>query len=119
MIGKVIRLIIVALVVHALWKGTPVYWRYIQFQDQVKETARFAGARSEQEILERVVALAADRGIALTRESIAVHKRLDYTAIELAYVENVEVLPRYHYPWEFTISVEGRPLRPTTAYQVR
>jgi hypothetical protein len=103
---RLIQIAVAALIIHAMWRTVPVYWTYVNFRDDVRETARFAGARREAQILDRVMEIAAERKVPVAREAVEVRQTADHTYIDLAYVERLEILPRYFYPWEFKVNVD-------------
>ena len=104
---KLIQLLIVVLIAHAGWRVGPVYWRYVTFRDHVSEAVKFSGARPEDELLDRIVELAAAGRVPVAREAVQVRRVADHTYLDLAYVEPLELLPRYFYPYEFKISVDA------------
>jgi hypothetical protein len=118
MVRTVVKLAIAALVVHAVWKVSPVYLDYVKFRDELTETARRTGARRENEILERVMEVATSMEIPVTREAVRVRKDRDHTFIDATYTENLELLPRVTYPWTINISVDGWTVKPVTLDEV-
>jgi hypothetical protein len=95
--------LIVAAVAWAGFHTIPVYLRYFQFDEAVKELARFAGTRSEAEIRQEVLDLADQYEVPLSPEDLVVRRVRGATEISALYVERVEVLPRYYYDWEFDV----------------
>lgn len=100
---RLITLLIVAAIVWAGFHTIPVYLRFFQFDEAVKEVARFAGTRSEQEVRNQVLDLADRYEVPLSPEDLVVRRERGATEIEAPYVERVEVLPRYYYEWEFDV----------------
>ena len=72
MLRAIIRLALVALVVHAAVKTLPVFWAHVKFRDAVEEMAMFSQKRSEGEIAERVFDIAARMDVPLAREGLGV-----------------------------------------------
>ncbi|MGH9373042.1 MAG: hypothetical protein ACRD15_16095 [Vicinamibacterales bacterium] len=109
MLRNLIRLAVVLLAAHALYRFAPPYIHYHQFKDAVAETALFARGRSESEIVDRVMELAARYEIPIDRDAVQVTKENQVTSISIAYVEQIEWLPSYKRPMSFTItSTDGR-----------
>ena len=102
----IVKLIIAALVVHATWRAGNVYLRYYQFKDNVQQAAQFSDRRSEAELRERVMSLAEEHEIPLAPAALRVRRVENHTYIDAAYTERIELLPRYFYPWDFTVSVD-------------
>jgi hypothetical protein len=111
MIRTVIKLAIVALVVHAAVKTVPVYWNYFKFKDAVEETAKFSSRRTEEEVQARVLAIANRLDVPVTANDIHVRKDRDRTFVETEYTAELEYFPGKVYPVEFKIQVEGVPPR--------
>lgn len=105
--GRLIRLILAILALHAVWRAGTVYWTYAQFDDAVREIALFAGPLDPSEVRNRVTAAADRLGVPLERERIAVRREGTRTFIDASYDVPLEVLPTVHYPWTFRLSAEG------------
>jgi hypothetical protein len=101
----IIKLVIAALVVHAAWRAGSVYLRYYQFKDNVQQAAQFSDRRPENELRERVMTLADEYEIPLAPAALRVRREENHTIVDATYTERVEVLPRYFYPWDFTVNV--------------
>ena len=109
MIRAVIKLALVALVVHAAVKTVPVFWNYVKFRDAVEETARFSSKRSEQEVKSRVMAIAGRLDIPLVADELEVRKVEDRTIVEAAYTADLEYFPGRSYPWDFSFRIDVAP----------
>lgn len=108
MIRTVVRLVIVLLITHALYQFLPLYLRYQQFKDDVKQTALFARGAAEAELVERVMGHAAQRQVPLAREEVLVQRVNTQVFINARYLQPVKVLPWYTYDWIVSVA--------TTAY---
>src|SRR5688500_14285070 len=111
----IIKLVIAALIIHATWRAGTVYWRHYQFRDGVRQTAQFAGPRSEQQLRTEVVEIANAYEIPLEAERVNVRRVDNHTLIDAWYVERIELLPRYFYPWRFNVNVDAFTLVPKEA----
>ena len=107
-----IKLVIVALVVHAAFRIGMSHWTYYEFKDAVHQTAQFAGNSSEDEIRQRVLQLATRMDVPVDEQAISV--RLDGldTFVDAAYVDRILVAPGYRYPWRFNVNVHVFAVRP-------
>jgi hypothetical protein len=114
-----IKLAIVALILHALYRYGVVYVHYQQFKDAVQETALFSKERHEAEVVERVMELAAQYQIPLDRRFVQVRRENERTIINAAYMEEIEWLPTWKKPMEFVIGTEAWHVRPPTASDFR
>lgn len=113
------KLAIVFLILHALYRYGVVYVHYQQFKDAVQETALFAKEKDEAEILTRVMELAAEYEIPLDRRYVQVRRQGDTTLIDAVYVEEIEWLPTWKKPMEFTVATKAWHVRAPTASDLR
>ena len=102
----IIKLVIAALVVHASWRAGSVYLRYYQFKDNVQQAAQFSDRQAESELRERVMTLAGQHQIPLAPADLRIKRADNHTLIDATYTEQIEILPRYFYPWDFTVNVD-------------
>ena len=113
------KLAIVFLILHALYRYGVVYIRYQQFKDAVQETALFAKDQEESDILARVMELAAEYEVPLDRRYVQVHRQGETTVIDAVYVEEIEWLPTWKKPMEFTVGTKAWHVRAPTASDLR
>jgi hypothetical protein len=119
MIKRLIKLAILLAIAHAAYRAIPVYLRHVQFRDALAEVARFSGGQSEEQVRGRVAKVVMDSKVPIDPDSIAIGHEASKTAIQASYVEPVELLPSYVYPWRFEINLDVIHVRPTTADQIR
>lgn len=112
MLRNLIRLVVVLLIAHALYRFAPPYIHYHQFKDAVAETAMFAKDGPESEIVDRVMDLAARYQIPIERDAVQVTRDKQFTYINVAYEEQIEWLPSYRRPMPFSIAAEGWHAQP-------
>jgi RecA-family ATPase len=114
MLRNLIRLIVVLLIAHALYRFAPPYIHYHQFKDAVAEAAMFAKDTPEHEIVDRVMDLAATYQVPIERDAVQVTRDKQYTHINVAYEEQIEWLPSYKRPMPFSVSAQGWHSQPPT-----
>jgi hypothetical protein len=107
MLRNLVRLAVLLLIAHALYRFVPVYMHHYQFKDAVEEAARFSRDRSEVEVIDRVMQLAERYQIPLDREAIQVTRDKQTTYINLSYVEQIEWVPTYRRRMPFNVTVDG------------
>ena len=107
MVRNLVRLAVVLLIAHALYRFVPVYLHHYQFKDAVAEAAKFAKERSDVEIVDRVMVLAERYQIPLVRDAVQVTRDSQMTYINLVYEQMVEWVPTYRRKVPFNVSVEG------------
>jgi hypothetical protein len=113
-VRNLIRLAVLLLIAHALFRFVPVYVHHYQFKDAVAETALFAKDRTDIELVDRVMTLAERYHVPLERDAVQISRDKLMTYITLTYEEQVEWLPTYQRPMPFTVSVEGWHVQPRT-----
>lgn len=106
MVRRLILLVIVVLVGHAVWKVGPAYVAYFEFRHRLEEIARFSADRSEGDIRHLAVEAAERHGLPVTEDLVEVQKGRDHTRVSVRYRQPLEVLPRYFYPWEVAIDLD-------------
>lgn len=116
MARTIVKLAIFLLFVHALYRFVPVYFHYQQFKDAVHETALFGKRKSDAEIYERIMELAAQHKIPLHRDYVHIRRDRDDLYISASYVESIEWLPTYKRQWQFDVGEQAftnvRPMTP-------
>ena len=114
MLRNLVRIAVLLLLAHALYRFVPVYMHYQQFKDAVAEAALFSKDRSEAEIIDRVMELAARYRVPIERDAVQVTRDERKTYINVMYDEQIEWVPSYKRRMPFTIEVEGWHVRPAT-----
>jgi hypothetical protein len=71
-----------------------VYWRCYEYQDDMRQEARFASHRSNDQIIVHLRASADSLGLPEGATQISIRRSQAYISIEADYYENVE-LPMY------------------------
>jgi hypothetical protein len=112
MIRKLVSLAVIVLVVLFFWRVVPPWMTYFDFQDQVREAARYSQGRTAEQVQAHIVRLAQQDQIPLDERAIKILKEEQLMHVELAYTENLQVLPGYFYPYEFRIEI-NTPISPT------
>lgn len=105
MFRNLIKIAIFLLVGYALYNFVPVYMKYQQFKDDVRQTALFAGEASEEEVINRVMTAATERGVPLARRSVQVRKVNTQTHISAEYTTPIQFMPWYTHVWEFKVDI--------------
>jgi hypothetical protein len=102
----IIKLLITAAILHATWKGGSTYLRFWQFKEEVTEIAQFGVNQSNETLRGRVLDSARRRDIPINANTLSVQRRQARIIIDGSYVEQVELVPRYFYPWEAKLHVD-------------
>jgi hypothetical protein len=102
----IIKLIIAALVIHATFRAGVVYMRYYEFKDDVTQIAQFGVRATDNELKNNVLDAARRREIPLEPDAIGVTRQNQHIIINARYLEQVELVPRYFYPWTANVHVD-------------
>lgn len=108
-IRALVKLAILALIVHAGVKVVPVFWGHYKFRDACQEIARFSAKRPEADVAARVMAKAAQFDIPLSEQALRVRKQGAVTFIRANYTARLEYLPTKFYVYDFLVDVQGTP----------
>jgi hypothetical protein len=103
MIKKLVSLAIFLAIAYATVNIGAVYIRYQQFKDAVRETALFAGTKTDDQLKARVMELAERDNVPLDPEYVHIERLADRVTITASYVEIIKVLPGYERQWQFDI----------------
>jgi hypothetical protein len=102
----IIKLIVAALVIHATYRAGVVYMRYYEFKDDVTQIAQFGVRRTDNELKRNVLDAARRREIPLNPDAVTVRRENHHILIDARYLEQVELAPRYFYPWTANVNVD-------------
>ena len=102
-----VKLVMAGLVIHATWRTGSVYWTYFNFREGLREVAQLSAGKPEQELHRRALAVASRLQVPIESEQIVVTRHDDHTFIDASYKTEIEVLPKYGYPWEFRVNVDA------------
>jgi hypothetical protein len=112
----IIKALIVGLLVHAVFRVGPPFWRFYQFRDAVQETATFADTPSlsgrrqtPEQVLDRLAKVARDLKVPLEREDFQLKMDRQATVIDARYTLQLEYFPRRYYSYDFVVHAEGGP----------
>ena len=105
MLKRIIKLAVAFLLVHAAWRVGAEYLTYYQFRDAVRQDAA-RGNPSEERLLQSVFERAEQFDVPVDESTVVIDRDGRRTHIEGAYTRDVEILPRYFFPWTFHWTVE-------------
>ena len=107
--ARLIRLAIVACIAWAAWHAGMAAWQQFQFSDTVAQIAQFGADRDEVSVRAAVLEAAAKLDLPVTPNGVSIRRQEQpaHLYIDVSYTAQVEILPRYKYPWIFTTSAHG------------
>ena len=101
-----IKLLITGLVLHGVYRAGTAYMRYYEFKDEVTQIAQFGVRQTDNQLSDGVLNAARRREIPLEPAAIRVQRPNQRIIIDANYTEQVELLPRYFYPWQAKVHVD-------------
>jgi hypothetical protein len=105
MVRKLLKLAVFLLVANFVYQVAPPIVHHFQFKDAVHELALFSQKQTDDQLIDRVLALAEENRVPLEREYVQVLRSTGAVAIKASYVETMHPLPGFAYPWEFDVNV--------------
>lgn len=108
MIKALIKLAIVVLLANAIWRVGSAYLAYYRFKDAVTEVAINSRNKTDDELRQKVMALAEQYDQPLAEDALAIRHEENQTVIDASYIEPVAVFPGYEYKWAFSFSVDSQ-----------
>ena len=127
MLSKLIKLALVALVLHGAWRIGSAYWTFYQFEDRLTQVAQFGDRKKDPELCREATDVATLLHVPVADEAVSVRRGGNPAFVcgkgyekggaqaglppgkitfEASYSENIQVLPGYLYPWTFRAHVE-------------
>jgi len=107
MLGRIIKLVIAALIANASWRIGSTYVSHYRFKDAVAESAQFGTNQSVDQLHQRVLDLGAQYNLPITDDSFTIRREGIHTYVAGSYTQMIEVVPGYRYPWPFSWNVEA------------
>jgi hypothetical protein len=107
MLKMLLKLAIMLLVAHALFRFVPPYWNHHQFESELQERAVTWRGNSEQDIRQQVLEMAHEHGVPITGEQIEVRRDREDLFVEVSYSRPIELIPGWKYDWPFTSNVDA------------
>lgn len=88
--------------------------KHYAFVDAIQEAMLFVGSRTEEELVDRVMEIAADHQVPLEYENLTVRREAFQVLVDGTYTETIEIIPRiWSRRWDFAIDVDVRLLEDT------
>src|SRR4051812_13802564 len=95
MIKLLIKLAIAALIAHAAWRGAVAYSHFYKFKDAVEQTTQYGPEKSDKELHDRILELAAQYDVALDDDDFTIQHGGNHTVVDGSSDTEVELVPGY------------------------
>lgn len=110
-VRSLISLILVFMLLHGLIKVAPLYIKYFYFREAVKDTARMAKEKGDDEILGLVLESAREIGLPVTEENVTLERAGDESfRVRVNFFVEVKFLWGFYRRFDFNCQAEA-PLR--------
>lgn len=129
MAKTLIKIAVALLVLHAAFRIGNAYWNFYRFEDALQQSAQFGERRSDKQLCDEAMGAATQydipidaAGLTIYRgqnppysceggpsgtQSVSPRQPVTQIRIEGFYVDQLQVLPGYIYPWEFKPAVKA------------
>lgn len=104
---SLLKLSVVGLIVYATWQAGSAYWVFFQFRDELQQIAVFSAGQSEEQLQQRALEIAYALELTIHPDQVSVRRENNHTRIDASYKADIEFLPRYRRPWEFTANIDA------------
>ncbi|MDH4063824.1 MAG: hypothetical protein OEW19_05450 [Acidobacteriota bacterium] len=110
----IIKIALAAVLLTAGVQAGRAALKHYTFEDAVQESLLFSSSRTEAELADRVVEIAAEYAIPLDPDDLTVRREPFLIEVSAPYTDTVDLLPGlYSLPWDFETSVSARLLEDT------
>jgi hypothetical protein len=107
MIKTLVKLAIIVLAANAIWRAGSAYLSYYKFQDAVTDVAINAKNKTDDELREKVMALAMEYDEPIDADAVKIRHEDKHLYIEGSYTKPVALFPGYEYQWNFTLNSDS------------
>jgi hypothetical protein len=102
----VLKLVIAAALLNAVVRGADSVWNYYQLKDAAARALLFGSQRTSQQVHTQIMERALELQLPLKAEDLSVRWGTGRRIAEAAYTQQVEFLPDYPYPIQFSFNVD-------------
>ena len=107
-LGCLFSLLIVVAVGYFAVNAGESYWRFYQFQDDMRQEVNFARERTNEQIITRLRASVDSLGLPDEAKAISIRRSENGISVEASYNDRVE-MPMYVKEIHYRAHAEGRP----------
>ena len=101
-----LKLAIAALIANAAWQAGSAYADYYKFKDAVEQTTQYGKERSDSELRDRILELAAQYDVPLAEEGFEVQRVENHTIVQGGYAQPIQLFPGFEKAWPFTFYID-------------
>ncbi len=130
MVKTLIKIAIALIVIHGAVRVGSAFWSYYRYEDALLQIAQFGDRRTERQLCDEAMSTAGEYDLPITAADLTIRKGTNppfncqdgptllqpgakgiasvQLTIDGTYMERLQVLPGYYYPWEFKPSASAR-----------
>lgn len=105
------KLIIVAVVLNAAFRGGMATFRFVQLKESTHSLLALGDQASTEQLQERIVTRAKELKLPVSPENVVVTREGPRTAARVSYRHAIEFFPGLRYPQDFDFNEEISPIR--------
>jgi hypothetical protein len=102
----IIKLLITALIANAAFRVGSAYATYYKFKDAVQQSTQYGAERTDRELRDRILELAAQYDVPLEEDGFTVAREENHTIVDGAFSVPIEVFPGVRRDWPFTFHTD-------------
>jgi len=129
MVKTLIKIAVALLVLHAAFRIGNAYWNFYRFEDALQQSAQFGERRADKQLCDEAMGAATQYEVPIAPGDLTIFRGqnppyscsggpsgtrptsptqpVTQIRIEGSYVEQLQILPGYIYPWEFKPAVKA------------
>ncbi len=111
MIKLLIKLAVAGLIANAAWRLGSAYAGYYKFEDAVQQTTQYGPEKSDAELRDRILELAAQYDVPLAEDGFTIERQENHTVVDGGYATPIQLLPGFERAWPFTFHVDTFVIR--------
>lgn len=103
----IVKIILVVVLLNAATHVALASWRHFQLRDAAEQAVTFGATQDPAAIKGSILRSAADLNLPLDADNVTVVRNGKYTSANASYRQQIELFPRYLYPYDFSFKVES------------
>ena len=107
MIKTIIKLLIAAVILNALYRVGTVSWDYFRLKDEAQQVILFGTRATPDDLHGRIMAKAQELQVPLDPNDLHVRRDGNRTFVSAVYTEPLEFFPNVVYPVDLSFSVDS------------
>jgi hypothetical protein len=111
----IVKLVLTVIIINAAFRAGDAAWSFYALKDAAQQAVIFGAGSTTDHLQEQIVKRAGELELPVAPENVVVTRDGATTAAKVAYRQEIELFPRYKYPYDFKFDVDGIAVNPATA----